>query len=191
MLLLGLTRRVEMWLFYFAMMFIVVESEFTRSSLEKSKFRNVHFVFTLLFNALWIFSVFEYLVTGRFVNIGLSIVGFVMVVLGLVLHIYAFNKLGRSYSDDIVIKKNHKLVTDGLYKYIRHPVYLGIFFVLFGLPLAVGSLKAFPISIGAAMIVFYKTLREEELLEKKLPKYSKYKKNTGMYFPKLRDIKFQ
>jgi len=188
MFILGLTRRVEMWLFYFAIMFIIVETEVTRTAL-KSRFSNISFVFTILFNILIIFSAFEYLITGRFVNNWLSFVGFFMVLLGLSLHVYVFNKLGKFYSDDIEIKKNHKLVTTGLYKYIRHPAYLGIFLGLFGLPLILNSFRAFPISIAASLVVFYKTLKEEDLLEKKISKYSKYKKNTGMFFPKVLDIK--
>jgi protein-S-isoprenylcysteine O-methyltransferase Ste14 len=42
--------------------------------------------------------------------------------------------LGKMYSGDVTIQENHKLITTGLYHYIRHPRYLGA--LLFGLGFA-------------------------------------------------------
>lgn len=188
-LLFGLANRIELWLFYIAMFLLIIESEYTRTYLKQTGLRNVHFIFTCLFNLLWLISISEYLITGRFVNIYVSLTGFAMVLIGLWLHVYVFMKLGKFYSDDVEVKKGHKVIKSGLYKNIRHPAYLGIFIVLFGLPLVVSSFRAMPISVAASIVVYYKTLKEEELLEKSLPTYIKYKKETGMYFPKLRGIK--
>lgn len=36
----------------------------------------------------------------------------------------SFKSLGEFYAQDILIFKNHNLITNGFYKYIRHPQYL-------------------------------------------------------------------
>lgn len=67
----------------------------------------------------------------RLMEFGLG-VGF----LGLLLWIAALINLGRSLA---VLPGADRLVTHGLYRYIRHPMYIGITLTLFGLLLACGS----------------------------------------------------
>ena len=36
-------------------------------------------------------------------------------------------ELGRNWSDSLEVREQHKLVTDGLYRYVRHPMYTAFF----------------------------------------------------------------
>jgi protein-S-isoprenylcysteine O-methyltransferase Ste14 len=55
--------------------------------------------------------------------------------------------LGRQYSAEVTIQKNHRVITTGPYRWIRHPRYLGV------LALAVGVSLTFRSWIGLAAVV--------------------------------------
>jgi protein-S-isoprenylcysteine O-methyltransferase Ste14 len=65
-------------------------------------------------------------------------------VLSLGLHLLllwaSHHELGPMWSGFISIKKNHKLVTSGIYRYIKHPMYLAVVFWVIGLILCTENL---------------------------------------------------
>ena len=68
----------------------------------------------------------------------------------------------------------HQVIKTGPYRYIRHPMYLGIIFMIIFTPLALGSFYAL---IFSALIVFLFILRtylEDQTLQKELPGYKEY-----------------
>ncbi|MBN1812282.1 MAG: isoprenylcysteine carboxylmethyltransferase family protein [Anaerolineae bacterium] len=71
-------------------------------------------------------------------------------------------------------ERGHQVATEGLYGYIRHPMYLAIIVLMLCVPLALGSLWAL---IPGGMIValfVYRTAREDQTLIEKLPGYREY-----------------
>lgn len=85
--------------------------------------------------------------------------------LGASLSFFGFSLLHKSHSDlggnwnvSLAIKKNHKLVTNGMYKKIRHPMYLGMMLIgvgfTFSLPKtsAAGSKKIFNVVDQSTLI---------------------------------------
>jgi protein-S-isoprenylcysteine O-methyltransferase Ste14 len=82
------------------------------------------------------------------------------------------------------IHKSKGLVTDGIYRYIRHPQYTGIFLIITGWmfrwlnPLI---LLMYPI----LLILYYRLARREEkhVLKEYGEAYLKYKEATPMFFP--------
>ena len=83
-------------------------------------------------------------------------------------------------------RQENSFIKDGLYKYIRHPVYLSILIIHLGIVLSINSL-AFLLYTG--ILVFpYLYLRasvEDNILIKKLPDYAKSMKTTKMFIPKV------
>ena len=79
--------------------------------------------------------------------------------------------------------KKGQLEAQGIYHYIRHPMYLSVFLVSIGIAVNSGSYAKFV--IVALIIIFFrvKTGYEESMLRKKYPSYEKYMKNTGRYLP--------
>jgi len=98
--------------------------------------------------------------------------------------VWSFKTLGDNYSQDIMIKKNHELVTKGPFKIIRHPQYLcqilldlGATAATFGYIVGLLALIEIPIYIMRASM-------EDKLLAKYFAeKFSDYKKKTGFMIP--------
>ena len=116
-----------------------------------------------------------YLKAGSPVNI-YTYVGIALMIPSLILFTIARIQLGSSFQ---VTAKANKLVTSGIYKKLRHPIYLfgGIF--LLG---AIVFIQKFFLIIFLAGIIFLQKGRiknEEKVLEEKFgEQYLNYKKNT-------------
>ena len=71
-------------------------------------------------------------------------------------------------------ERGHQAVTAGPYRYVRHPMYLGMCLLDIGLPLLFGSwwgLTASGVMIAALMI---RTVLEDKTLQRELPGYADY-----------------
>ena len=74
----------------------------------------------------------------------------------------------------IQAERGHRVVTTGPYAHVRHPLYAGAIFYLFGIPLLLGSwygLLAAPIL--TAMLAL-RAVKEEQTLAAELPGYAEY-----------------
>lgn len=82
-------------------------------------------------------------------------------------------------------KKNATLVTNGLYRYSRHPIYSGI--LLFTLGYSFYSYSSFRLIIFGCLVFFFflKSSYEEQQLTKVFKDYEKYKQKVGRFFPKI------
>lgn len=77
-------------------------------------------------------SVIEYLLIVKTVNIFIVTAGFIVFSVGILLRRMAGSDLGYNWSFHIEIKENHELITRGIYKYLKHPYYLGVILELAG-----------------------------------------------------------
>ncbi|MFZ8855973.1 MAG: methyltransferase family protein [Candidatus Nanopusillus sp.] len=123
------------------------------------------------------FSLFDY-------NLGYSI-GFILFILGLVLQGVAEATLGKYYLPSIGTVEDQKIIKNGIYKYIRHPGYLGEILIFFGLGFVtysiLGILGAFIVSL---MVYFGEVVPEEKyMLEKFGKEYEEYMKETFRFIP--------
>ena len=89
--------------------------------------------------------------------------GLVLAGLGFTLIFWSGFTLGRFYSADVTLQKNHRLITTGLYRHLRHPRYLG------GVLFAVGFALLFRSWIGLVGSVFFLSvilfrIKDEETL---------------------------
>ena len=87
---------------------------------------------------------------------------------------------------ELVYKSEGKLVTNGIYAYMRHPQYTGIYVITLGFMVqwpTLTTLILWPFVIW----MYYKLARkeEQEALKKYPEQYRKYMHRTPMFFPKL------
>jgi protein-S-isoprenylcysteine O-methyltransferase Ste14 len=79
-------------------------------------------------------------------------------------------------------ERKHEVVTTGVYRFVRHPMYLGALLMFIGVPMLLGSV--FGIAIGFTMILLlaFRTLGEEKMLINELEGYEGYKKTVRYRF---------
>ncbi|MCB9252868.1 MAG: isoprenylcysteine carboxylmethyltransferase family protein [Flavobacteriales bacterium] len=134
----------------------------------------------LIFFVLYLFKVNIFLVTYpasvRYVFLFLSILGFCILALGII-------QLRSNLTPFPSPKTGSYLVTNGLYKYIRHPIYTGIFCMLFFYGFYAMSIFKICISIALLVLFHFKSKYEEKLLEEKFEMYARYMKDTAKFFP--------
>lgn len=112
-----------------------------------------------------------------FGNFYLAIVGAVMAVAGVLFSFFARFNLGRSYH---VVPDANKLVTTGVYRFFRHPCYVGNMVGFLGLAILLGSIVGLVLTLLVLIPVHIARARSEEkvLIEAFGEDYIEYKKKT-------------
>jgi protein-S-isoprenylcysteine O-methyltransferase Ste14 len=81
-------------------------------------------------------------------------------------------------------RKGSQLIQNGLFKYVRHPIYTGIILVSFSMATYNGSVWQFIVSFLMLILFYFKSSYEEEQLAKMFSEYSNYKCEAGRFLPK-------
>ncbi len=106
--------------------------------------------------------------------------GLIFIIIGLILNIRSSNHFDKVKTTVKPFEESSYLITEGLFKYSRHPMYLGMVLALLGLFILLGSIApliAIPIFIWVITKKFL--LIEEKALEEKFgEEYIKYKTNV-------------
>ena len=109
--------------------------------------------------------------------------------LSIVMLFIARYNLKDNYSPCYDMKAPRDFVRHGVYKIVRHPIYLSNLILLAGVFLISGSAWiCFNFSI---LFIYYliSAVKEERYLAKKFPSYKKYKDSTSMFIPGYKLIK--
>ena len=94
--------------------------------------------------------------------------------------------LGKSLTAHPMPTKNAVLVTDGLYRFVKHPIYSGLILLSFGLTIAGGFFPHAIFFIALVVLLNYKASFEEKLLASTYAGYAEYSKKTGRFIPRLK-----
>ena len=93
--------------------------------------------------------------------------------------------LGKSLTAHPIPGKNAQLVTGGLYRFVKHPIYSGLILVGFGLTIAGGFFPHALFFLALVLLLNYKASFEEALLTRTYAGYADYSKKTGRFVPRL------
>jgi protein-S-isoprenylcysteine O-methyltransferase Ste14 len=95
--------------------------------------------------------------------------------------------LGKFWSPTLQLKENHQLVTKGIYRRIRHPMYLSLLIFSAGNALALPNYVAGPAFFVAMLVIIGFRLGPEErmLLEEFSEQYDAYRKRSYRLIPGL------
>lgn len=112
--------------------------------------------------------------------------GLLLIIAGTVVNILGRFALGGNWGDQIRIYRDHGLVTGGVYRLVRHPLYASLIWMACGGALIFQN----PLALLANLAVFlpamtYRGHQEETALTAEFPTYAAYRRTTGMFFPKL------
>ena len=104
---------------------------------------------------------------------------------GIVLRLFCKAWLRRFFSINIIIRKDHEIVKKGVYKYVRHPMYLSVLLIFIGFAGILSSI----LGIISTLVLILPTIlirihREEYYLKKKTKeRYEEYMKKTKKLIP--------
>jgi protein-S-isoprenylcysteine O-methyltransferase Ste14 len=101
------------------------------------------------------------------------VAGTLLAVAGLVLVVWSYRTLGRSFSSFPAPRNDADLVTDGPFGLARHPIYGGGLTLFAGISLAVG-LSGLAGTAALAVLWWRKARLEERLLAERYPGYGAY-----------------
>jgi protein-S-isoprenylcysteine O-methyltransferase Ste14 len=111
--------------------------------------------------------------------------GLLLIIAGLIIRFIAIFSLGRFFTVDVTILDHHKLKTDGLYRLIRHPSYLGSLISFLGFGISLNNwISLIIIFIPVTIAMLHRIKIEEQLLTKQFgTEYSDYIKKTFRLIP--------
>lgn len=110
--------------------------------------------------------------------------GLALFVPGCVLRVWPMFVLGRRFSGLVAIQPGHELVTRGLYRWIRHPSYLGMVLGLVGWVLVFRSGVGLVVTgLGAPLLVARIELEEQLLASQFGRSYEDYRSRTWRLLP--------
>ena len=102
-------------------------------------------------------------------------VGFLIIIIALIILLVAIKDLGRNLSPFPRPIKNSDLVTTGIYRFTRHPMYYSLIFISVGVFITKLSIYYLFLSISLGLIIKLKIALEEQYLNNKFKNYLLYK----------------
>lgn len=119
---------------------------------------------------------------------GLRWLGGIMAAAGTALFGWSHQTLGPNWSGILELSKDHALVTEGPYRYVRHPMYSAFFMLGIGLFLLSANGLIGVTHLGSIILMYLVrvTAEEEMMLGQFGDAYRHYMNKTGRLFPRLR-----
>ncbi len=116
----------------------------------------------------------------------LRFIGILIYTVGLLLAISARIQLGSNWAniETAQVLSGQEVVSKGIYRYIRHPIYVGDLLLLFGFELSLNSWLVVAVALMTP-VVLRKAVHEEKILIGSLPGYADYCKTTKRFVPFL------
>ena len=103
---------------------------------------------------------------------------------GLVLRAWSMRTLGASYTRTLRTDAQHRVVTAGPYRWVRHPGYTGSLLIWTGFSLASRSMPAIAVVTALLGRAYQRRVNaEEELLHREVPGYTNYSQHTKKLVP--------
>ncbi len=148
---------------------------FTSETRSTQKFAGI--AYFVLFSAMAIISALDHRFGWSQVPPSVVIVGIVLVALGQCIAVFAV--LQNAYaSADVAVRPDQYVVSSGMYKIVRHPMYFGFLIMMIGAPLALDSYWGLIVLAPVLAVFVIRILDEEELLRAELSGYTEYTDNV-------------
>jgi protein-S-isoprenylcysteine O-methyltransferase Ste14 len=107
----------------------------------------------------------------------LVLAGNVLVAISLAIVFVVFKK--NSFASGVVqVEKEQRVISTGLYAYIRHPMYAGAGLLLIATPLALGSWWGIPVGLMLCAVIVVRLFDEERRLAADLSGYEEYRRKV-------------
>ncbi len=113
--------------------------------------------------------------------------GLVLIASGLVIRLIAIRTLAEQFTYTVKIVDNHRLITSGIYRHIRHPSYLGQALIFLGCGMALANwISLLLLFVPVIPATLYRIAVEERVLKEHFPdQYADYAGRTGLLIPRV------
>jgi len=101
--------------------------------------------------------------------------GILIIIIAFIIMLVSFKDLGRNLSPFPRPIDNSNLVTKGIYRFTRHPMYYSLIFISFGVFITKLSIYYLFLSTSLILIIKFKIALEEQYLKNKFKNYFLYK----------------
>lgn len=120
-------------------------------------------------------------------NSSIALLGLIIFATGVAIRWTAILQLSKEFTVDVAVSKKHQLHTTGMYKYVRHPSYLGLLLICLGLSIAMNSIISLLIvSLPILFVTLYRIQIEESILRVEFGQvYENYMQTTHRIIPKI------
>ena len=114
-----------------------------------------------------------------------AIAGITLIICGLFVRWFAILSLKHQFTVDVSIRKNHRMVKEGIYRFVRHPAYSGSLLSFFGLGFCFSNyLSILIISIPICVAFLHRVrIEEEALIHAFGSEYLDYRASTKRFIP--------
>ena len=103
------------------------------------------------------------------------LLGTLIIIIALIIMLVSIKDLGGNLSPFPKPINNSNLVTTGIYRFTRHPMYYSLLFISFGVFITKLSIYYLFLSISLGLIIKFKIALEEQYLNRKFKNYLIYK----------------
>lgn len=172
---------------YWRVSAIQTEKEKPTNKISLSASRKIGRVIYRIIQLVVLLSVFGLKVIPYAQTLQQQVIGFIVVLIGIGICMSARKALSDNWTHaaEYQIKKSHQLITSGIYKYIRHPIYSGFAIIFIGAEIVAGSwlwVSFLALFIGA----YAQGKREEKILIAHFgDQYKTYMRHSKMLIPFL------
>ena len=118
----------------------------------------------MVLGLILIFALAEYLPLAQFSSTFATVLGSFAIVIGLLLLLHAAGMFKAAETDLIPFGNVTTLVTGGVYRVSRNPMYLGMTLILFGVALTVGAFPGLLVAPLFMALIELRFIRPEEAL---------------------------
>ena len=101
--------------------------------------------------------------------------GILIIIIAFIIMLVSIKDLGRNLSPFPRPINNSNLVTTGIYRFTRHPMYYSLIFISFGVFITKLSIYYLFLSTSLILIIKFKIALEEQYLKNKFKNYLLYK----------------
>ena len=166
--------------------FVIFPSKFKSNDFSESKsFKQILFIIVLTITLTIGLTFFNLLRLPGAFHQSFYWIGIIFYALGLILRYSGTYYLGQYFTRNVEVAKDQKLVSNGPYKKLRHPLYLGLYILTISVPLFFAQWGMFVMAVLLMGHILNKRMRiEEQGMEKVLGNtYVEWKKKRYRFIP--------
>lgn len=98
---------------------------------------------------------------------------------------WVYTALGEHFSRKLVLREDHRLVSSGPYKYVRHPMYSLLFLCALSTCLISGNILVMGTTLLVVAVMLVRIRKEETILSERFgEEYAAYRQKTGALLPR-------